>query len=81
MDELGVSLDGRAPIGELSAQAHAAEDGGAGTLWIACHLFLRDPITSAAIALGATTRLKVALMAMSPFSTSTCFRCARIISI
>jgi 5,10-methylenetetrahydromethanopterin reductase len=42
-------------------------------LWIACHLFLRDPITSAAIALGATTRLKVALMAMSPFSVHPVF--------
>jgi 5,10-methylenetetrahydromethanopterin reductase len=73
MDELGVSLDGRAPIGDVPAQARAAEDGGAGTLWIACHLFLRDPITSAAIALGATTRLKVALMAMSPFSVHPVF--------
>ena len=68
MAELGISLEGRAPIGELPAQARAAEEGGAGTLWIACHLFLRDPITSAAIALAATTRIKVALMAMSPFS-------------
>src|SRR5258708_27652738 len=73
MDELGVSLDGRAPIGDVPAQARAAEDGGAGTLWIACHLFLRDPITSAAIALGATTRIKVALMAMSPFSVHPVF--------
>ena len=36
------------------------EEGGAATLWIACHLFLRDPITMAALALGAlwTSRQK-----------------------
>jgi 5,10-methylenetetrahydromethanopterin reductase len=73
MAEFGIALDGRAPMSELPAQARAAEDGGAGTLWIACHLFLRDPITSAAIALGATTRIKVALMAMSPFSVHPVF--------
>ena len=32
----------------------AAEEGGASTLWIACHLFLRDPVTTAALALAAT---------------------------
>jgi 5,10-methylenetetrahydromethanopterin reductase len=37
-------------------------------LWVACHLFLRDPATMATLALGATQRLRVALMAMSPYS-------------
>ena len=68
MPEISISLDGRAAIGDIPAQARAAEDGGAGTLWLACHLFLRDPITTAAIALAATRHLKVALMAMSPYS-------------
>jgi 5,10-methylenetetrahydromethanopterin reductase len=68
MPELGIAMDGRAPIADIAAQARAAEQGGAGTLWIACHLFLRDPITMAALALGATQRIKVALMAMSPYS-------------
>jgi len=68
MTDFGISMDGRAPIAEIPAQAQAAEAGGAGTLWIACHLFLRDPVTTAALALGATRRIKVALMAMSPFS-------------
>jgi 5,10-methylenetetrahydromethanopterin reductase len=68
MPELGIAMDGRAPITDIPAQARAAEQGGAGTLWIACHLFLRDPITMAALALGATRRIKVALMAMSPYS-------------
>lgn len=66
--EIGVSLDGRAPVSEIPAQAQAAEDGGAGTLWLACHLFLRDPVTMAALALSATRRIRVALMAMSPYT-------------
>ena len=68
MAEFGISMDGRAPIADIGAQARAAEEGGASTLWIACHLYLRDPVTMAALALGATRRIKVALMAMSPYS-------------
>jgi 5,10-methylenetetrahydromethanopterin reductase len=68
MAELGISIDGRAPLSEIEAQARAAEEGGASTLWIACHLFLRDPVTTAALALAATKTIKVALMAMSPYS-------------
>ncbi|MBS0525268.1 MAG: LLM class flavin-dependent oxidoreductase [Proteobacteria bacterium] len=69
MAEIGISIDGRAPLFEIEAQAQAAEAGGASTLWIACHLFLRDPVTTAALALAATKKIKVALMAMSPYST------------
>jgi len=69
MAELGLALDGRAPLGDIAAQAQAAEAGGASTLWIACHLFLRDPVTTASLALAATKKIKVALMAMSPYST------------
>ena len=68
MREFGVAVDGRTPMAAIPALARAAEDGGAGTLWIACHLFLRDPITTAAVALGATRHIKIALMAMSPYS-------------
>lgn len=73
MAELGIAIDGRAPIADIPAQARAAEEGGASTLWIACHLYLRDPITQAALALGATKRIKVALMAMSPYSVHPVF--------
>lgn len=69
MAELGIAMDGRAPITTIAAQAQAAEEGGASTLWIACHLFLRDPVTTAALALAATKRIRIALMAMSPYST------------
>ncbi|MGE0314073.1 MAG: LLM class flavin-dependent oxidoreductase [Lautropia sp.] len=66
--EVGVSSDGRAPIATFVEQAKAAEAGGATTIWVACHLFLRDPVTAAHAALAATTRIRVALMAMSPYS-------------
>ena len=68
MNDLGVSIDGRAPLSEIEAQGRAAEEGGATTLWIACHLFLRDPVTTAALALAATKKIRIALMAMSPYS-------------
>ncbi len=68
MSELGVSLDCFSPAREIAAQARAAEAGGAKTLWIATHLFLRDPVALAGAALAATDRLEVALMALSPFS-------------
>ena len=68
MSELGLSLDCFTPAREIASQARAAEDGGAKTLWIATHLFLRDPVALAAAALAATDRLRVALMALSPYS-------------
>ena len=68
MSRFGAAFDGRAPLSEIAEQARAAEAGGAATLWFASHLFLRDPITMAATALAATTRVRVALMAMSPYS-------------
>lgn len=73
MADFGISMDGRTPIADVPALARAAEEGGATTLWIACHLFLRDPVTTAALALGATQRIKVALMAMSPYSVHPVF--------
>ena len=73
MAEFGISLDGRVAIADIPAQAQAAEEGGASTLWIACHLFLRDPITTAALALGATKMIRIALMAMSPYTTHPVF--------
>src|SRR6266498_4868107 len=73
MAEFGIAMDGRAPVADIPAQAVAAEEGGASTLWIACHLYLRDPISMAALALGATRRIKIALMAMSPYSVHPVF--------
>lgn len=70
---VGVSYDGRGSIAALVEQAVVAEAAGAATVWVASHLFLRDPITAAHAALAATTRIKVALMAMSPYSVHPVF--------
>ena len=66
MAEFGISMDGRAPVTDIPAQAKAAEEGGASTLWIACHLYLRDPISMAALALGAMTAAPTRTNAMNP---------------
>jgi 5,10-methylenetetrahydromethanopterin reductase len=63
----GLILDGSETPDTVRALAQAADDIG-GNLWIACHLFRRDPVTLAAMALAATRRLGVALMALSPYS-------------
>jgi len=46
----------------------ASENGGAAAVWIANHLFQRDPITLAAMSLAQTKRMRVTLMAMSPLT-------------
>ena len=68
MSDFGVSVDGFTPATAVADQARAAEAGGARTLWIATHLFLRDPVAMAGAALAATSALRVGLMAMSPYS-------------
>jgi 5,10-methylenetetrahydromethanopterin reductase len=73
MAELGFLLDGFPPAPAITAQAQAAEVGGAQTLWIACHLFQREPATLAAIALSATKRIRVGLMAISPYAVHPVF--------
>jgi 5,10-methylenetetrahydromethanopterin reductase len=73
MTALGVAFDGRAPLSVIPEQARVAEAGGARTLWVASHLFLRDPVTTAHLALAATSHLRVALMAMSPYSVHPVF--------
>ena len=42
----GLILDGSEAPATVRALAQAADDTG-GTLWVACHLFRRDPITLA----------------------------------
>ncbi|TPW32238.1 LLM class flavin-dependent oxidoreductase [Martelella alba] len=66
--EIGFSLEGGENWTETLAMAKMMDEGGVDTLWLACHLFQREPIVRATAILGATKRLKVALMAMSPFS-------------
>ncbi len=65
---VGIAIDGTSPANLIADQARSAENGGAETLWIATHLFLRDPVSLAAAALAATRTLRVALMAVSPYA-------------
>lgn len=65
---LGVSIEGMEAPEKLRAFAEIAEQGGAATLWFACHLFRREPIAVATVAASATDRIGITLMAMSPYS-------------
>lgn len=68
MSDLSISSDGRETPSEFRAKVLVGEQERAATLWIANHLFLRDPISLAGLSLGQTQRMNVALMAMSPFA-------------
>lgn len=65
---ISLATDAREPPAAFLDKVRAGEAGGAARMWIANHLFQRDPVTFAALALGASARLPVALMAMSPFT-------------
>jgi len=66
--DFGVAFDGRESPDAVRTAARDAEAAGARTLWFAAHLFNREPIATAALALAATSRIKVALMALSPYT-------------
>jgi len=66
---LSISSDGRDDPPEMfGAKVEAGENGGASQIWVANHLFQRDPVTRAGHALGASKRLRAALMAVNPFT-------------
>ncbi len=64
----GLSFDGSETPEALRAMVYAADQGGAATAWLASHLFQREPIASAALTLANTKNIRIALMAMSPYS-------------
>jgi 5,10-methylenetetrahydromethanopterin reductase len=64
----GVALHGGEPPATVREIAATAEAAGAASLWIASHLFAREPVAVAAAALSATRRIAVALMAVSPYA-------------
>lgn len=68
MSDISISSDGRDAPSEFRGKLTAGEQGGASTVWIANHLFLRDPLSLASLALTQTSRMNVALMAISPFT-------------
>jgi 5,10-methylenetetrahydromethanopterin reductase len=65
---LGVSFDGGDPPETLRAIAEVADEGGAVNLWIASHLFHREPIACAAATLASSRNIGIVLMAMSPYT-------------
>jgi 5,10-methylenetetrahydromethanopterin reductase len=67
--KFSVSYEGDLPPEMLLGLAQAADHAGAGTLWVASHLFQREPIVNASMVLANTTNLTAALMAMSPYTT------------
>jgi 5,10-methylenetetrahydromethanopterin reductase len=68
LSEISVSCDGRDLLSGFQEKVAAGENGGAVAMWIANHLFQRDPITLATMSLVRTKRMRVTLMAMSPFT-------------
>lgn len=68
MPDVSLATDGREAAEAFRGKALAGDAGGAARVWIANHLFERDPVALAAMSLAATTRLPIALMAMSPFT-------------
>ena len=68
MSEIAISLDGRDLLSGFQEKVTAGDNGGAVAIWIANHLFQRDPITLAAMSLARTNRMRVTLMAISPLT-------------
>ena len=68
MSEISISSDGRDLPSSFNDKVAAGESGGAAAIWIANHLFQRDPITLAAMSLAQTKRMRATLMAMSPLT-------------
>jgi 5,10-methylenetetrahydromethanopterin reductase len=66
--EFGLSFDGSETPDALRALVKTADEGGVSTAWLASHLFQREPIATAALALAHSKTIAVALMAMSPYS-------------
>jgi len=66
--EFGLSFDGSETPDTLRAAITTADEGGVSTVWLASHLFQREPIASAALALAHTKQISIALMAMSPYT-------------
>jgi 5,10-methylenetetrahydromethanopterin reductase len=64
----GISLDGADAPHLSRALVTEADRAGAASVWIASHLFHREPIACAAMSLAASRRIGIVLMAMSPYT-------------
>lgn len=65
---LSISSDGSDPPAILRAMAETADRAGAANVWIASHLFHREPIACAMAVLSQTRNIGVVLMAISPYT-------------
>jgi 5,10-methylenetetrahydromethanopterin reductase len=68
MTEISISCDGHDSYSEFQEKIAASENSGAAAIWIANHLFQRDPVSLGAMALAQTKRMRLALMAMNPLT-------------
>jgi 5,10-methylenetetrahydromethanopterin reductase len=68
LSELSISADGRDPPSAFLGKVAVADRADCSRIWLANHLFQRDPVTLGATALGASRTVRVELMAMSPFT-------------
>jgi 5,10-methylenetetrahydromethanopterin reductase len=66
--QIGISVDGSDPPSSLRALVETADAAGAANLWLAAHLFNREPIASAAATLAVSRNIGVVLMAISPYT-------------
>ena len=66
--QLGLCLDGTKPMAEAVWAAQTAESAGFESVWISDQVGYRDAVSTAAAVLGATRRLRVVPMALSPFT-------------
>ncbi len=65
---IDISLEGSESWPETMAMIAVMEREGVETVWLASHLFQREPIARAAAILSASRSLSVALMAISPYT-------------
>jgi len=68
LPNISISCDGRDDPAKFIERIDAGEAAGAASVWIANHLFQRDPVTLGSIALQRTSTMRVVLMAVSPFT-------------
>jgi 5,10-methylenetetrahydromethanopterin reductase len=68
LSDLSIASDGRDPPTAFLRKVAIGDRAGCARIWVANHLFLRDPVSLGAMALGNSRRLSVALMAMTPYT-------------
>jgi 5,10-methylenetetrahydromethanopterin reductase len=66
--QISLATDGRELPDAFRGKLLAGDAGGAARMWIANHLFERDPVALASLALAVAPRIPIALMAISPFT-------------